>query len=52
MEMIQLRILVLLYVEMERKLSLKDEMMITLIAMMVEVHYECKKQDGHELEGT
>ena len=51
-EMIQLQILVLRYVEMERKLSLKDEMMITLIAMMVEVHYECKKQDGHELEGT
>ena len=24
--------------------------MITLIVMMVEVHYEYKKQDGHELE--
>ena len=35
---------------MERKLLLRNEMMITLVVMMDEVPHEFKKLDGHELE--
>ena len=52
MEMIQLRILVLLYVEMERKLQLKDETTIILTMTMDEAQHEHRKSDGHVPEET